>query len=296
MKVLAGECSIGSIRKALRQKDILVNNSKVKTDVLLNNNDNITIFLPDTESPKPKITFDAKTIIYEDDYILIVNKRDGLQTDKSDSANSLDDEVNSYLHSKKQKGFLCHRLDTNTSGLVIFTKDKESEKIITGLISKREINKFYLAVIHGEMKPAAGTISNFLLKDTETGKVLVYRNQVAGSLSAVTEYKTLKTSKNFSIVELKLITGRTHQIRAHLADAGHPIAGDNKYGSTKLNRELKLKKQLLCAYKICFNFSIDAGKLNYLKDKEFSLDTKIIYDTYEKLTLMLSLRNAKNAK
>ena len=132
--------------------------------------------------------------------------------------------MNGYLHSKKQKGFLCHRLDTNTSGLVIFTKDKESEKIVTGLISKREINKFYLAVIHGEMTPAAGTISNFLLKDTQTGKVLVYRNQIAGSLSAVTEYKTLKSSKKFSVVELKLITGRTHQIRAHLADAGPPIS------------------------------------------------------------------------
>ncbi|MBQ8974427.1 MAG: RNA pseudouridine synthase, partial [Oscillospiraceae bacterium] len=166
---------------------------------------------------------------------------------------------------------LCNRIDRNTSGIVIGAKNAEALRIINEKIKNRQIDKYYLTVVHGRLSPPSGTLKNYLFKDAAKNQVFVKGTMEKGAKTAVTEYRTLAANGRLSLLECRLNTGRTHQIRAQLAAAGHPLLGDGKYGSARQNKSYGESGQLLCSYRLVFAFDTDAGALDYLRGKEFSV-------------------------
>ena len=235
-------------------------------------------------------------ILYEDANILLLNKPAGIlcyDTHDLDN-NTLINNLHAYIESSGQwrardensfSPALCNRIDRNTSGIVIAAKNAESLRIINDKIKHREIDKFYLAAVHGIPSPEAGALTGYLHKDGKRNLVKVTKDEVPGSKYAETEYKTLETSNKiegfpFALLECRLITGRTHQIRAQFANFCHPLLGDIKYGDKKLNEPFKEAHQALCSYKIVFAFTSDAGVLSYLDGKSFQLNKIPFVDKY----------------
>ncbi len=186
--------------------------------------------------------------------------------------------IQAYLYQKKEWNprdehsftpALCNRIDRNTGGIVMAAKNAETLRILNQKIRDREIAKFYLAIVHGRMKPSQGKLEGFLLKDEDRAQVKVFSRPVPGGKSAATLYKTLRTAGGLSLVECELLTGRTHQIRAQFAAAGHPLLGDGKYGRGDRNRACGETGQLLYSYELTFAFESDAGALQYLDGKTF---------------------------
>ncbi|MGM9521747.1 MAG: RluA family pseudouridine synthase, partial [Oscillospiraceae bacterium] len=166
---------------------------------------------------------------------------------------------------------LCNRIDRNTGGIVIAAKTAEALRIIDEKIRTREIDKRYLAAIHGTMRPKDGELRGYIFKDAKQNRVYVRSSPEKGAKSAATRYRTLAEKDGLSLVECELLTGRTHQIRAQLAAAGHPLVGDGKYGTDKLASKLGIPGQALYSYKLTFAFKSDAGALNYLNGSSFSV-------------------------
>jgi 23S rRNA pseudouridine955/2504/2580 synthase len=221
-------------------------------------------------------------IVYEDGNILLLNKPVGVlcHSDGGHDYASLIARVQAYLYQKgewrphEENAFapaLCNRIDRNTSGIVIAAKNAETLRIVNERIKLREIDKQYLAAVHGIPTPPSGELSDRLFKDAAKNLVYVAEHGQPGSRHAVTEYRTLASSGGLTLLECKLVTGRTHQIRAQLAHAGHPLLGDGKYGSERLNKPYGEKRQALCSYKTAFAFKSDAGLLNYLRGKVFQI-------------------------
>ncbi|MGM9858268.1 MAG: RluA family pseudouridine synthase [Bacilli bacterium] len=285
-KVL-NEAPLSFIYKIFRKKDIKVNDKRIDIDYILKENDIIKIYVTDEQLAsfnKPKkyeLSNFNLDIIYEDENILIVNKPKGLlvHSDDKDNKATLDKYVISYLISKGEydpkidQGFIpgpAHRLDRNTSGIVIFGKNLPAlQQLLELFKDKEEIDKYYYVLVNGKIMKD-GVINVPLLKNEKTGMVKV-STLANGAKTAVTEYFIRKHFGNFTLLEVKLITGRTHQIRVHMAHIGHPIVGDSKYGDFNVNKEFNQKfdysSQFLHAYKIKFkNLS---GVLNYLSNKEF---------------------------
>ena len=167
---------------------------------------------------------------------------------------------------------LCNRIDRNTGGIVIAAKNAEALRILNDKIRDREIEKYYLCAVQGRPKPAEGRLENFLFKDASRNQVYIKQKSEPGARSAVTEYRTLCSSGKLSLVECRLLTGRTHQIRAQMAYAGWPLLGDGKYGSERFNRGYGEKGQALYSYRLVFDFPTDAGILEYLRGREFRVD------------------------
>lgn len=258
--------SLNTFYKALRKKDILVNDIRVKDNVVLHAHDIVTIYITDNYLFK-KINFD---IVYEDDNILIVNKPVGIEVvSKISSIQTL----TSLLQKQNPNISPCHRLDTNTSGLVLFAKNEESLNIILNKFKNKEISKFYKCMVYGIPKENCKTLESYLFKDNKKSMVYIYNEPKKGCVKIITSYKILKTDikNNTSILEVELHTGKTHQIRAHLAHIGHPIIGDGKYGKNDINKNFGKSTQDLCAYKLVFNFKTDSGILNYLNGIEIKL-------------------------
>ena len=220
-------------------------------------------------------------LVYEDENILLVDKKPGQAVHPHDGAEygkTLIDHIQAYLYAnrewrpREENAFtpaLCNRIDRNTGGIVIAAKNAEALRILNEKIRDREIDKRYLAVIEGQIRPQAGTLSGYLFKDAVKNRVFVTDTPQPGSKTAVTKYRTLAQGKGLSLVECELLTGRTHQIRAQFAHAGHPLLGDGKYG--KLGKDAIRKYQALYSYKLTFTFPTDAGVLNYLKGKTFTV-------------------------
>jgi len=166
---------------------------------------------------------------------------------------------------------LCNRIDRNTSGIVIAAKNAEALRIVNEKIRLREIDKYYLAAVHGAPKPASGRLEGYIFKDAVKNQVYVTKDSRPGSKSAVTEYRTIASKGRLSLLECRLITGRTHQIRAQLAALGAPLLGDGKYGSERLNKPYGESRQALCSYKLVFAFETDAGPLSYLDKSTFKI-------------------------
>ena len=205
------------------------------------------------------------------------------------SWNTLIANIQAYLRAKgewdpaRENSFapaLCNRIDRNTGGIVIAAKNAEALRIMDDKVKNREIEKIYLAAVVGVPRPAAGRLEGYLFKDAKNNQVYVYDTPRTGTKTAVTEYRTLATDGRLTLVECRLITGRTHQIRAQFRHAGCPLLGDGKYGREKDNRAYGEKGQALCSWRLRFAFDTPAGALEYLNGKSFRTKTPEFVEKY----------------
>ena len=257
--------NINNIYKALRKKDIRVNGKRINENITVHYNYKIDIYITDSilnGSPLFNIP-----IVYEDNNLVIFNKPYGLEVTGENSLESIMKKNYEYLKP-------CHRIDMNTTGLVIFAKNEESLNIILEKLKKHEIEKHYIACVYGIPQNESYTIEAFLFKDRKKSIVYISDIPKKGYMPIKTSYKVINKniSKNLSLLDVTLHTGRTHQIRAQLAHIGLPILGDSKYGSFDINKKYNLNRQLLCSYSYKFNFETDSGILNYLNGKKINLE------------------------
>lgn len=276
-------------QKYIRLKRIKVNGKGAKRDTKLCVGDVIQMYvndeffeMPNDDNAYLKVSAPDLDIIYEDENIILVNKEAGVlcHSDGTWSYNTLIARLQAYLYAKhewrpkEENSFapaLCNRIDRNTQGIVIAAKNAEALRILNDKIKNREIDKYYLTVVCGKPTPPSGRIENFLFKDAKKNQVFIKKTPEPGAKTAITEYKTLATKGRLSLVECLLLTGRTHQIRVHMASKSAPLLGDGKYGSEKINRQYGEKGQLLCSYRLKFSFTTDSGILDYLNGKDFSV-------------------------
>ena len=285
-------------QKYIRLKRVKVNGKSSQRDVRLQVGDLLQLYINDEFFDQPRednaflAVFKPKLdIVYEDENLMLLNKRPGLlcHADEHEKVNTLITHIQAYLYQKKEWNprdehsftpALCNRIDRNTGGIVMAAKNAETLRILNQKIKDREIAKFYLAIIHGKMTPPQGKLEGFLLKDEDKAQVKVFHRPVPGGKSAATLYKTLKVNRGLSLVECELLTGRTHQIRAQFAAAGHPLLGDGKYGREKDNKQYGRSFQALYSYKLEFTFPTDAGILEYLRGKVFTVENVDFVEEY----------------
>lgn len=256
------------IYKALRQKDIRINNVKISENLPVSIGDEITLYIKDEILYGNNNSLKENWILYNDENIVVINKPKGILVQGTENDIGLDSLVCNYFNSNQI--FPCHRLDRNTSGIIIFAKNKESESIILDLIKNHEISKYYKCLVYGHPTPKSATLKAYLFKDRKNNKVIISNEKKKGYVEIITKYTVINTyDNNTSDLDIELVTGRTHQIRAHLAYIGHPIIGDGKYGINQINKQFKKTWQELESYKIYFNNAY--GKLKYLKGKIIQL-------------------------
>ncbi|MBR6693368.1 MAG: RluA family pseudouridine synthase [Clostridia bacterium] len=221
-------------------------------------------------------------IVYEDENILLADKKQGLLShpDENEYGDTLITRIQRYLYEKgeydpdKENSFkpaLANRIDRNTGGIVIAAKNAEALRILCDKIKYREMDKFYLAVVHGSPKEKEAVLDGFLYKDEDKNRVFIKDKKTEDSRTIRTHYRVLAEKNGLSLLEVELLTGRTHQIRAHLSSIGHPLLGDGKYGKNAEDKKLGFRHQALYSYKLRFNFTTDAGILEYLNGKTFTV-------------------------
>lgn len=272
----------------IRKKCVKVNGKKATPEVMLKENDLLTFYIKDEffdniQEENYEFLKAPKTlkIIYEDENIILLDKKPGVivHQDKSYHFDCLLLRLQHYLYDngeynpKEENCFapaLVNRIDRNTGGIVIGAKNAESLRILNQKMKDRELHKFYLYLLINRPKKDNAILSDYLIKNEKTNKVTVLKNKKQGAKKILTKYSVLETNNNLTLCEVELLTGRTHQIRAHMSSIGCPILGDNKYGNKKLNQKYSLSKQCLYSYKLAFDFTTDSGILSYLDKKEFS--------------------------
>lgn len=258
------------IYKMLRKKNIVLNGKKADGTEKLSAGDEIKLFLAedtlvkftgegqDSSEPRFPVKKDLE-VLYEDENLLIINKPAGELSQKAEAKDvSMNEYALGYLQEKGDvteeslkvfKPSVCNRLDRNTSGILIVAKTYQAAREFGAALSQRSVRKYYQCIVKGEVKKAE-KIDGFLWKDEKTNKVEIYKTPKKDAVEIHTAYKPLKYKDGLTLLEVHLITGRTHQIRAHLSSIGHPILGDPKYGDRKLSKEYGLKYQLLHACRL----------------------------------------------
>lgn len=251
-----------TLYKALRKKDIRVNDIKINADTPVKTGDIITVYITNN------LLFNKIKLpkIYEDENILIINKPAGMEVAGENSVTSILEKEYPFIAP-------CHRLDRNTTGLTLFAKNEAVLQILLSKFKNKEIEKHYLAKVYGIPTKNTETLYAYLFKDNKKSMVYISDAPKKGYVKIETSYTVLEKNakENYSLLDIELHTGKTHQIRAHLAHIGYPIIGDGKYGINEINKKFGCKTQQLCSYKLAFRFKTDAGKLNYLSEKEFTL-------------------------
>ena len=278
------------LQKYIRLKRVKVNGKGSKRDVRLAAGDVLQLYINDEFFDKPSeenmflTVFQPRLeIIYEDENLLLVDKRPGMvvHADETEKVNTLINHIQAYLYQKKEWNpkqehafapALCNRIDRNTGGIVIAAKNAGALRTINEKIKSHELEKSYLCVTVGRPRPAEGRVEGFLLKDEAKKQVSFYRRPIPGGKSAITLYQTLETRGELSLVECRLLTGRTHQIRVSMAELGCPLLGDGKYGNGTVNKRYHETRQALYSYRLGFAFSTDATPLNYLRGRVFTVE------------------------
>lgn len=275
--------------KYIRTKKIKVNSKRAEISTRLCEGDVVTAYINDEffAEVKPKYDFLSASknidIVYEDQNILLANKKQGLlvHPDKNEYGDTLIARIQHYLYDKGEydpkaensfRPALANRIDRNTGGIVIAAKNAEALRILCDKIKYREIDKRYLTIVHGAPKQKSAVLEGFLEKNEDKNKVYLLKNKTENTRTIKTKYTVLQSKNNLSLLEIELLTGRTHQIRAHMSSIGHPLLGDGKYGKLKDDKKLGFNKQALYSYKLTFDFKTDAGILNYLNGKTFTVN------------------------
>ena len=280
----------GMMHKYLRLKRIKVNNKRTEAAYKLAEGDSVQLYLNDEyfDAPKEEEAFRRiKTprvrVVYEDEHILLADKAPGMvvHADEHGDTDTLIAHIQAYLF---QSGAwspddaasfapaLCNRIDRNTGGIVIAAKTAEGLRVMNQKIRDRELKKYYLCIVHGTLPRPAGRLEGYILKDEAKKQVTVSSRPRPGAKTAVTLYETLAVRNGLSLVRCQLITGRTHQIRAQFAAAGHPLLGDGKYGSERQNKRYGRSYQALYSYRLEFCFTTDAGALAPLDGQQFQVE------------------------
>ena len=286
------------LQKYIRIKRVKCNGQRCQRDQRLQVGDTLQLYINDEFFDQPRednlflSLFTPKlSILYEDENLLLLDKQPGLvvHADETEKVNTLINHVQAYLYQKREWNpkwehaftpALCNRIDRNTGGIVIAAKNAEALRILTAKIRDREITKKYLCAALGQLSPPQGKLSCFLLKDEGKKQVAIYHHPIPGGKSAETLYRTLQVREGLSLVEAELLTGRTHQIRASFADAGHPLLGDGKYGRGEVNRRYGETRQALYSYYLRFDFPTDAGCLEYLRGRAFQVERVPFVEKY----------------
>lgn len=273
--------------KCIRKKDIKVNGQRCQISTRLQEGDVLSLFLKEEflqkeERPEDFLKAPKKlSILYEDENIMLLDKKPGLivHPDENYHFDSLIARIQHYLYDKGEfdpkgeKAFapaLVNRIDRNTGGIVMAAKNAEALRILNQKVKDREMHKFYLCVVCGHLNKKEDLLTGYLEKNEAQNRVYVLKKPKEGAKTIRTRYRVLEEKRDFSLVEVELLTGRTHQIRAHFASIGHPLAGDGKYGKNAVNKESGFPYQALYSYKLRFDFQTDGGLLSYLDGKEFT--------------------------
>ena len=297
--------------KFIRTKKIKVNRKRCEQKYILQEGDEIQLFIRDEFFDSPEKDDGALSritpkldIVYEDSNIILCNKRPGVLVHEDDSAkdNTLIMHIKAYLYQKgdydpdDEQSFapaLCNRIDRNTGGIVIAAKTAEALRVMNEKIKNDEIRKFYLCAVHGKMPKRSDTLTGFLKKNSATNLVTISDKEKDGYKNIITKYKVISETRSTSLLEIELVTGRTHQIRAHMAHIGHSLLGDGKYGINRDDKVGGYKYQALYSYRLVFDFK-DDGALGYLKGKQVALNPDEIWfvkdysDAQEKIEKIIS--------
>ncbi len=274
--------------KYIRIKRIKVDGKRAQISTRLTAGSEVAMYINDEFFRPAPEQYDFLTasknldILYEDDNILLLDKKAGVLSHAGDGeyGDNLIARVQRYLYEKgeydpaAENAFapaLVNRIDRNTGGIVIAAKNAPALRILNQKMKDRELSKYYLCIVHGILERKEGVLEGYLLKDEAKKTVRVLAQPCPGARTIRTQYRVLDERDGLSLLEVDLLTGRTHQIRAHFASIGHPLLGDGKYGSNRLNKKYGYKKQCLYSYKLTFRFTTDAGALAYLNGQTFEV-------------------------
>ncbi len=278
------------LQRSIRLKRIKVNRKRAQNAQLLCEGDIVEAYLNDeffsTKENGPLPFLAARgpiRVVYEDENLLLCDKEPGLvvHEDESGSPDTLIARIQKYLYEKKEyrpeeeSSFapaLCNRIDRNTGGIVIAAKNASTLRVMNVLLKERLLDKYYLCIVHGRLSPARGILKHFLRRDETKKRVYVFDSPQKDARTALTKYQVLRENERFSLVEVELLTGRTHQIRAQMAHIGHPLLGDSKYGLARENKDTGWRYQALYSYRLVFSAGERAEHLAYLNGKEFRVD------------------------
>ena len=282
--------------KLIRTKKIKVNRKRTEQKYILCEGDEIQLFIKDEffDSPEKDTSIDTLSsirpklsVVYEDKNIILLNKRPGVlvHEDTEGADNTLNMHLKAYLYQRgeydpeDEQSFapaLCNRIDRNTGGIVIAAKTAEALRIMNQKIKDGQVSKFYVCAVHGVPKVKQATLTAWLKKDSSNNMVTISDDKRPGYKEIITKYRVLKTRGDRALLEIDLVTGRTHQIRAQMAHIGHPLLGEGKYANNRADRAEGYKYQALYAYRIRFDF-VGNDALTYLAGKEFSLGEEEIW-------------------